>query len=68
VSPNPFIGTWRLVSAETKSDSGEISYPFGKNAMGYLIYGEDGYMAVTIMQAERVEFTTPDVRGFEGEA
>ena len=63
MSTNPFIGTWRLVSAETKTASGEISYPFGRDAAGYLIYGQDGYMAVTIMGANRKRFTTADVRG-----
>lgn len=63
MSTNPFFGTWQLVSAETRTASGEVSYPFGRNARGYLIYGQDGYMAVAIMGADRIKFTTADVRG-----
>jgi Lipocalin-like domain len=40
---NPFVGTWRLVSAETKTASGEFSHPLGKDATGYLIDSSDGY-------------------------
>ena len=47
-TPNPLIGTWRLTSWETRSVDGEISYPLGKNAVGYIMYNEDGYMFVAI--------------------
>jgi hypothetical protein len=61
MSSNPFVGTWRLVSAETKTASGEVSYPFGKDATGYLIYGQDGFMAVAIMHANRANFASSDI-------
>jgi hypothetical protein len=63
MSANPFVGTWRLVSGETKTASGEISHPLGKDATGYLIYSSDGYMAVAIMQANRSNFASTDTRG-----
>ena len=62
MSTNSFIGTWKLVSAESKTTSGEVGYPFGKDAAGYLIYGEDGIMAVSIMIAHRVNFASADFR------
>ena len=63
MSANPFVGTWQLVSAESKDASGEISHPLGQDATGYLIYSSDGYMAVAIMQANRSNFASADTRG-----
>jgi hypothetical protein len=59
---NSFIGTWRLVSAETRLDSGEVNYPLGRDAVGYLSYHQDGYMAVTIMKDNRPQFASEDFR------
>ena len=63
MSTNLFIGTWRLLSAEAKSSNGEVIYPFGKDATGFLMYGPDGYMAVTVMRPNRANFATKDFRG-----
>ena len=62
MSTNPFVGTWRLISNETKNDSGEVSHPFGKDATGYVIYNEDGYVALTIMGPNRSRFASADIR------
>ncbi len=62
MSISSLAGTWRLVSAETITGSGEISHPFGKDATGYLIYSPDGYMAVLITQANRSNFASADFR------
>jgi hypothetical protein len=59
---NPLIGTWRLISWETRSVvDGEVSYPLGKDAVGYIIYGQDGYMCVAIMGPERAMFAAGDL-------
>jgi low temperature requirement protein LtrA len=35
---NPLIGTWRLLSWENRSvDDGQVSYPLGKDATGYIM-------------------------------
>ena len=57
---NPFAGTWSLVSAGTRAASGEVTHPFG-NATGYLIYSQDGYMAVAIMPANRANIAISDI-------
>lgn len=62
MSTNPFAGTWRLISAETKTANGEVSPLFGKEASGYLTYTQDGYMAVAVMQANRASFAVEDIR------
>lgn len=56
MTSNPLIGTWRLISWENRNASGHISYPLGKDAVGYIIYNRDGYMFVAIMRANRAKF------------
>ncbi len=62
MSTNPFVGTWRLISNETKEASGETSHPFGKDATGCLIYTPDGHVALTIMGPNRGSFPSQDIR------
>jgi hypothetical protein len=62
MASNPLIGTWRLVSWETRSIvDGRLSYPLGKDAVGYIMYGQDGYMSVAIMAPERAMFAAGDL-------
>lgn len=45
-----FVGTWRLVSVETKRPNGEVIYPFyGKHPEGLLLYDRSGWMSVQIV-------------------
>lgn len=64
---NPLIGTWRLLSFEIKTPSGDIRHPFGENAAGYLLYGAEGYMAVSMMPAGRPNFLSPVLGGGKAE-
>jgi hypothetical protein len=62
MTSNPLIGTWRLVPWETRSlADGRVSYPLGKDAVGYIMYGQDGYMSVSIMGSERATFSAGDL-------
>ena len=68
MTTNPLIGTWRLISWETRSlDGQKISYPLGKDAVGYIMYNEDGYMFVAIMRPNRVRFAAGDLLGGSAE-
>jgi len=63
-TPNPLIGTWRLISWENRSlDGQKISYPLGKDAAGYIMYNLDGYMSVAISRPNRVNFAAGDLLG-----
>ena len=53
MTTNPLVGTWKLVSFETKGRDGRIHYPLGKDPVGYIAYSEDGYMHVAMMKANR---------------
>ncbi|NEQ34981.1 MAG: lipocalin-like domain-containing protein [Okeania sp. SIO3I5] len=63
MTQNQFVGTWQLVSFELKDVNGEVSYPYGKDTIGYLMYAEDGYMSVVIMAANRSNFSSEDFFG-----
>ena len=63
MAQNPFVGTWRLVSYKLRGSNGQVSYPLGQDAVGYIIYSEDGYMSVALMAANRLKFAAGDPRG-----
>ena len=57
------IGTWRLVSFKSKTVDGQVTDPWGKNTVGYIMYNEDGYMSVSVMSANRSKFVSGDMKG-----
>jgi len=63
MTQNSFVGTWRLISCELRSADGQVSYPLGKDAVGYIMYSEDGYMSVAFMSANRPIFAAGDISG-----
>ena len=63
MTTNPLVGTWRLLSWETKRADGTIDYPFGARAVGFIIYTDDGYMSVVIASSERDPFEANDLLG-----
>jgi len=60
-SSNRFVGAWHLISWETRSLEGEVSYPVGHDTVGYIIYSATGYMSVAIMFAQRQFFAAGDL-------
>lgn len=63
MSKDLLVGTWKLLSFEVKLKDGEIIYPLGKEAVGYLIYSMDDYMSVALMSANRPECSTNNFIG-----
>jgi hypothetical protein len=59
---NPFVGAWKLISCELRSANGQISYPMGQDAQGYIIYSRNGYLAVAFMSVDRPPFVSDDLR------
>jgi hypothetical protein len=45
------VGAWRLVSRENHAADGQVTYPMGTDATGYLIKTADGYCSVMISRA-----------------
>ena len=55
---NELIGAWELVSFEATAADGAVSYPFGPDAIGLLVYTESGHVSVAIAKADRPPFTS----------
>ena len=47
------VGCWTLHSCRSVAEKGEVSYPFGQNVRGLLIYMPDNRMAVQMAAADR---------------
>jgi hypothetical protein len=57
---NQFIGTWKLVSFEFRDSNDNVTYPFGKDAIGVITYDQVGYMSVQLMIVDRPRFLSDD--------
>lgn len=63
VTREDFIGTWRLVSIESKAE-GQTTFPFGRETQGTLVYTPAGCIAVMLSKPDRGRFAGNDaVRG-----
>src|SRR6266568_6261334 len=47
------VGAWRLVHLTSINSAGKKTYPYGKDAIGYLHYSDSGIMAVQISRKSR---------------
>jgi Lipocalin-like domain len=47
-----FVGAWRLVSWERRSPAGEVSYLYGREPKGQLIYTSNGCMSAQLMNPD----------------
>lgn len=54
------IGTWRLVSYEARTSSGEARYPLGHDAVGQLLYDAAANMSAHVMRVDRPTFASND--------
>ncbi len=50
------IGTWKLVYSVEIDNAGNKHYPFGTDALGYIMYDANGKMAVQIFRKDRKPF------------
>ena len=57
------VGAWRLVSWENQAADGQVTYPMGADALGYVIYTGDGRFSVTISRRGRAGFAAGDLLG-----
>lgn len=58
-----FIGSWQLKSIIV-SHNGYRIYPFGKHVSGFLVYIDNGFMAVQIMMPRRYPVTEKEKAAF----
>jgi hypothetical protein len=65
-----FVGTWKLVSIETRNAKGEVVPPAAgaANRTGYIIYDPAGYVAVSILPVSRKTNGGAQITGDEAKA
>ena len=63
MNENKFIGTWKLVYWKNRDEKGNVSYPFGENAHGYISYTTDGFIFAVLTRENREPFISPDPLG-----
>jgi len=58
MASHDLTGAWRLVSWDLLTAEGELLlHPFG-NAVGYLLYSDDGYKSLSIMKPHRPKYSS----------
>ena len=55
------IGIWTLVSFQTEDKEGNIIYPLGKDATGFIMYHPEGYMSAQLMKQGRLAYHSSDL-------
>jgi hypothetical protein len=60
---NPLVGSWRLVTMEYRYADGRVRYPYGRGAVGYILYTTEGQMSATIGGGRRAPFGVEYGRG-----
>lgn len=57
ISKNDLIGAWELESwAIGYADRDDLSYPYGEDPQGLLVYSPDGWMSAAIARSDRDQF------------
>ena len=60
---NPLLGAWHLVCWDiTYGDGRPVSYPYGADASGLILYTQDGCMSACIARANRPKLSSASVR------
>lgn len=59
-SNHAVVGTWRLVSADIRSEDGTVAYPFGRDAIGQMILTADGFLSKQFGGAHRPNLPVGD--------
>ena len=56
----PFLGSWRLVSFEHTTATGEVSKPFGNEPSGLILYQADGHMSAHVCAGGAARLVSDD--------
>ena len=58
-----WLGTWKLEAMELHSLNGVVTYPYGKDPTGYIMYLQPDRMAVAFGSGDRLPFAADDMLG-----
>jgi len=53
-----FIGSWSLVSWSVTAPDGAVTYPYGEDAIGRIMYQPEGKMVACLMHRQRTPFAS----------
>lgn len=68
MSRDLFAGTWKLLSSEMRTSTGEVHYPLGEDCAGLLMLDSTGTLSAHLMRQGRPNFASGDiVRGTDDE-
>lgn len=62
VTARELVGGWRYSSWDVTYDDGRVTYPFGTDATGFILYTADGCMSANIMAGSRDAFPVGNPR------
>jgi hypothetical protein len=54
------LGAWKLLEWSDRHADGTIGYPFGKDAIGQIVYSPDGHVAAQLVSRDRQRFRSGD--------
>ena len=54
------VGSWRLISAEGHSTDGSVTYQFGRQPLGRVMFDDDGRMSIHLINPNRRPFASAD--------
>ena len=57
------VGRWRLTSWSARTEDGAVTYPFGEDAEGSLMYTPGGWMTGVLAVGDRARLSSEDVVG-----
>lgn len=65
ISKEDLVGIWKFIEIKLVDKDQNISYPYGKNPVGYIIYTQEGYMAGSVAMSGRLKLGLPleEIRG-----
>ncbi|MDQ3495952.1 MAG: lipocalin-like domain-containing protein [Actinomycetota bacterium] len=63
LTKSELVGTYRLLYGGIERSDWTIEYPYGEDAIGYLVYLDNDHVSWHIMAADRPPFFNPDLLG-----
>ena len=55
-----FTGTWKLVSNEFRQSDGQLTYTYGRDAVGMAMFDANGHYSAQMMRPNRPLFASGD--------
>ncbi len=59
-SANRLVGSWRLVSAESHSSAGPVTFDYGREPLGRAMFDDGGRMSLHLLSPTRMRWASGD--------